>query len=254
MSLFASNFLLSLCFTLNLTAQEPDIAKGKSLFNANCASCHKLNKKLIGPALKGVSAKYEKEWLYSWIKNSAAMIKSGDERAVAIYEEYNKVAMNSFTQLSNEDIDNILAYTDYVPPKPEAPVSGAPVGENMGSSPVNDIVLVLLSFILIVLIVLLLLINKTLKNLIPESDNLDKNKIDPKRIPIWKAFVQNQFLVLVSVVVLLLSSAYFAYGYMLQIGVDQGYMPIQPIHYSHKIHSGDNQIECQYCHSSAKKI
>ena len=252
-SLFASNFLLSLCFTLNLTAQEPDIAKGKSLFNANCASCHKLNKKLIGPALKGVSAKYEKEWLYSWIKNSAAMIKSGDERAVAIYEEYNKVAMNSFTQLSNEDIDNILAYTDYVPPKPEAPVSGAPVGENVGSSPVNDIVLVLLSFILIVLIVLLLLINKTLKNLIPENDNLDKNKIDPKRIPIWKAFVQNQFLVLVSVVVLLLSSAYFAYGYMLQIGVDQGYMPIQPIHYSHKIHSGDNQIECQYCHSSAKK-
>ena len=252
-SLFASNFLLSLCFTLSLTAQEPDIAKGKSLFNANCASCHKLNKKLIGPALKGVSAKYEKEWLYSWIKNSAAMIKSGDERAVAIYEEYNKVAMNSFTQLSNEDIDNILAYTDYVPPKPEAPVSGAPVGENVGSSPVNDIVLVLLSFILIVLIVLLLLINKTLKNLIPENDNLDKNKIDPKRIPIWKAFVQNQFLVLVSVVVLLLSSAYFAYGYMLQIGVDQGYMPIQPIHYSHKIHSGDNQIECQYCHSSAKK-
>ena len=252
-SLFASNFLLSLCFTLNLTAQEPDIAKGKSLFNANCASCHKLNKKLIGPALKGVSAKYEKEWLYSWIKNSAAMIKSGDERAVAIYEEYNKVAMNSFTQLSNEDIDNILAYTDYVPPKPELPVSGAPVGENVGSSPVNDIVLVLLSFILIVLIVLLLLINKTLKNLIPESDNLDKNKIESKRIPIWKAFVQNQFLVLVSVVVLLLSSAYFAYGYMLQIGVDQGYMPIQPIHYSHKIHSGDNQIECQYCHSSAKK-
>lgn len=252
-SLFASNFLLSFCFALNLTAQEPDIAKGKSLFNANCASCHKLNKKLIGPALKGVSAKYEKEWLYSWIKNSAAMIKSGDERAVAIYEEYNKVAMNSFTQLSNEDIDNILAYTDYVPPKPEAPVSGAPVGENVGSSPVNDIVLVLLSFILIVLIVLLLLINKTLKNLIPESDKLGKNKIDPKRIPIWKAFVQNQFLVLVSVVVLLLSSAYFAYGYMLQIGVDQGYMPIQPIHYSHKIHSGDNQIECQYCHSSAKK-
>ena len=74
-----------------------------------------------------------------------------------------------------------------------------------------------------------------------------------KGIPIWKAFIQNQFLVLVSVVILLLSSAYFAYGYMLQIGVDQGYMPIQPIHYSHKIHSGANQIECQYCHSSAKK-
>ena len=29
-------------------------------------------------------------------------------------------------------------------------------------------------------------------------------------------------------------------------------MPIQPIHYSHKIHSGANQIDCQYCHSSAR--
>ena len=181
------------------------------------------------------------------------MIKSGDEQAVAIYEEYNKVAMNSFPQLSNEDIDNILAYTDYVPPKPVSPVSGAPVGENIGSSTTNDIILVLLSFVLIVLVFLLILINKTLKSLIPQNGVSIKEKDNKKGIPIWKAFVKNQFLVLVSVVILLLSSAYFAYGYMLQVGVDQGYMPIQPIHYSHKIHAGANQIECQYCHSSAKK-
>ena len=251
--LIAINLFFSLLLSFNLSAQELDISKGKSLFNANCASCHKLNKKLIGPALKGVSAKYDKEWLYTWIKNSAAMIKSGDEQAVAIYEEYNKVAMNSFPQLSNEDIDNILAYTDYVPPKPVSPVSGAPVGENIGSSTTNDIILVLLSFVLIVLVFLLILINKTLKSLIPQNGVSIKEKDNKKGIPIWKAFVKNQFLVLVSVVILLLSSAYFAYGYMLQVGVDQGYMPIQPIHYSHKIHAGANQIECQYCHSSAKK-
>ena len=251
--LISINLFFSLLLSFNLSAQELDISKGKSLFNANCASCHKLNKKLIGPALKGVSAKYDKEWLYTWIKNSAAMIKSGDEQAVAIYEEYNKVAMNSFPQLSNEDIDNILAYTDYVPPKPVSPVSGAPVGENIGSSTTNDIILVLLSFVLIVLVFLLILINKTLKSLIPQNGVSIKEKDNKKGIPIWKAFVKNQFLVLVSVVILLLSSAYFAYGYMLQVGVDQGYMPIQPIHYSHKIHAGANQIECQYCHSSAKK-
>jgi hypothetical protein len=73
-----------------------------------------------------------------------------------------------------------------------------------------------------------------------------------KRLPIWKAFVQNQFLVLVSVVFLLLASAYFAYGWMMQVGIDQGYAPVQPIHYSHKIHAGDNKIECKYCHSSAR--
>ena len=253
MTCIATCLFFSLLFSFNLSAQEFDISKGKSLFNANCASCHKLNKKLIGPALRGVSAKYEKEWLYSWIKNSAAMIKSGDEQAVAIYEEYNKVAMNSFPQLSNEDIDNILAYSDYIPTKPVAPVSGAPVVENIGSSASNDIILVLLSFVLVVLIVLLILINKTLKGLISQNIDIEKEKQIKKGIPIWKAFIQNQFLVLVSVVILLLSSAYFAYGYMLQVGVDQGYMPIQPIHYSHKIHAGANQIECQYCHSSAKK-
>ena len=253
MTFFSLILFFSSTFFVDLTSQEPDIQKGKSLFNSQCAACHKLNRKLVGPALKGVSAKYEKEWLYSWIKNSSALIKSGDEQAVAIYEEYNKVAMNAFPNLSNDDIDNILAYTDYVPPKPAASVGGAPVVEDSGSSTTNDIILLLLSFILIVLVVLLILINKTLKNIISQNGVVADDKVYKKGIPIWKAFIQNQFLVLVSVVILLLSSAYFAYGYMLQIGVDQGYMPIQPIHYSHKIHSGANQIECQYCHSSAKK-
>ena len=252
-TLVGINLFFSVTFSVNLSAQEPDIQKGKSLFNSQCAACHKLNRKLVGPALKGVSAKYDKEWLYTWIKNSAAMIKSGDEQAVAIYEEYNKVAMNAFPNLSNDDIDNILAYTDYVPPKPVAPVSGVPVGENTGSSTTNDIILVLLSFVLIVLVILLLLINKTLKSLLPQNGIVVKEDENKKGVPIWQAFLKNQFLVLVSVFILLLSSAYFAYGYMLQVGVDQGYMPIQPIHYSHKIHAGANQIECQYCHSSAKK-
>ena len=71
-------------------------------------------------------------------------------------------------------------------------------------------------------------------------------------MPLWKAFAQNQFLVLVSAIFLLLAGAYFAYGWMMQIGIDQGYTPIQPIHYSHKIPAGDNKIECKYCHSSAR--
>ena len=239
-------------FSLNLSSQEIDIAKGKSLFNANCASCHKLNRNLVGPALKGVSAKYEKEWLYSWIKNSAALIKSGDDQAVAIYEEYNKVAMNAFPQLSNEDIDNILAYTDYVP----EPVVAANAGTESTSSSdesslTNDIVLVLLTVVLLVLITMLFLVTKTLRN-IAEKNGIEFEKESGSKFSLWKAFVNNQFLIFVSVILLLLSSAYFAYGYMMQIGVDQGYMPIQPIHYSHKIHAGENQIECQYCHSSAR--
>ena len=78
-------FIFSLLFSLislnSSLAQEADVAAGKKLFNANCAACHKLNKKAVGPALKGVSAKYDKDWLYSWIKNSSAMIKAGDAQA-----------------------------------------------------------------------------------------------------------------------------------------------------------------------------
>ena len=248
----ALNSFFVLLISLNISAQDVDIAKGKSLYNANCASCHKLNKKLIGPALKGVSAKYDKEWLYAWIKNSAAMIKAGDEQAIAIYEEYNKVAMNAFPQLSNEDIDNILAYTDYVP-EPVATsttVSGAQSSTGEPSL-ANDIILGLLIVVLLVLVTMLYLVTKTLTSIAEKNGiKIDQPKSEP--FSIWKAFIKNQFLIFTSVVLLLLSSAYFAYGYMMQIGVDQGYMPVQPIHYSHKIHSGANQIECQYCHSSAR--
>jgi cytochrome c7-like protein/class III cytochrome C family protein len=36
-------------------------------------------------------------------------------------------------------------------------------------------------------------------------------------------------------------------------GDNQGYEPVQPIAYSHKLHAGELQIQCQYCHSSADK-
>ena len=249
---FFTLFSLLLFFSFHSHSQDFDISKGKSLFNANCAACHKLNKNLVGPKLAGVTDKYEKEWLYTWIKNSSAMIKSGDERAVAIWEEYNKLAMNAFPQLSNEDIDNILAYTDY---KPEPVVSTAVADVTQpqsGSSISQDLVLVALIIVLMVLITMLFLVNKTLREIAQRNGVVIEKKEKTPSKPIWLLFIRNQFLVFCSVVFFLLSSAYFAYGWLMQVGIDQGYMPIQPIHYSHKIHSGDNQIDCQYCHSSAR--
>lgn len=244
---------LSLCFSFVVFAQEPDVQKGKSLFNANCAACHKLNKRAVGPALAGVTAKYDREWLYSWIKNSTAMVKSGDAQAVAIFEEYNGSVMTSFPQLSNEDIDNILAYTDYTPP-PSATATTQPVATaaQQEVSLTNDLVLLVLMLVLTALVVMLFLVNKTLKQIAAANGVEVVKKEKEKRTPLWKAYAQNPFLVFVSVIFLLLSSAYVGYSYLMQIGIDQGYMPIQPIHYSHKIHAGDNQIECKYCHSSAR--
>lgn len=264
-------FLFFLCiFTLGSYAQDDesshviieaipdaDPKKGKELFNSLCAACHKPYKKAVGPALHGVIDKYngDLEWLYTWIKNSQALIKSGDSRAVAIYEEYNRAAMNAFPQLSNEDIDDILSYVEQPKAEPRAAVASADAGGEVlqnGGGVSNEIVFGILAFVLLMLSVILYLVNKTLRRFAEaQGIELYKEEKEPSK-PIWIAFAENQFLVLVSVVVVLLGVAYGGYGFLMQVGIDQGYEPLQPIHYSHKIHAGENEIECKYCHSSAR--
>ena len=237
------------------TVPGGDPVKGKELFNSLCAACHKPYQRAVGPALHGVVEKYDGdfEWLYAWIKNSQKLIKSGDSRAVAIYEEYNKVAMNAFPQLSNQDIDNILAYTEQPKPEPKIAVDAAPVAGSggQGSQVSTDLILAILSFVLLLLVVILYLVNKTL-NRFAEANGVKIEQKKPKGKPLWKAYAENGFLVLVTAVVFLLGTAWFGYGYLMQVGVEQGYEPIQPIHYSHRIHAGENKIECKYCHSSAR--
>ncbi|MCK0146004.1 c-type cytochrome [Arenibacter sp. F26102] len=251
--LLLSNSLLAQ-ETVAASSGEGDAAKGKQLFNQNCAACHSLNKKMTGPALAGVTEKYDKEWLYQWVKNSPAMIKAGDADALKIYNEYNQAAMTPFPLLSNQDIDDILAYTDAPPVVAATPVAvdGAAQGSGGSSGISNEIILGALALVFAMLVMMLVLVNKTLRRIAEANGVVLEKELAEKRTPIWKAFAQNQFLVLVFSIFLLLGSAYFAYGWMMQVGVDQGYAPIQPIHYSHKIHAGDNAIECKYCHSSAR--
>jgi len=46
---------------------------------------------------------------------------------------------------------------------------------------------------------------------------------------------------------------YYTVGSATALGRQQGYQPAQPIKFSHKLHAGVQQIECQYCHSGAAK-
>ena len=246
-------FLLT--FTSSLFAQidasTGDAAAGEALFKANCAACHKLYKKATGPALYGVVEKYDGdyEWLGKWIRNSTELIATGDARANAIFEEYNKTVMNSFEGLSDADISNILAYTNTEAPAPVVAEKLDTNGDG-GGGVSNEIILAILGFVLLLLVAVLFIVNNTLKRF-AQAQGIEVEEGEARK-PLWKAFVENQFLVLVSVIFLLLGSAYFAYGWMSQVGVDQGYAPVQPIHYSHRIHAGENAIDCKYCHSSAR--
>lgn len=260
---FSKKLIFSLAMVLSLSlsslAQDAapaagagDPAKGKAIFNTNCAACHKLDAKATGPALRGVADKYDKEWLYKWVKNSAELIKSGDADAVKVFEANGKVPMTAFPQLSNEDIDNILAYTSAPVEQPAAAAAtaapGAAASQEGGVS--NNLILGVLAVVLAMLIAMLFFVKNILGKI--ASANGVSLPAEEKSLPIWKAFAKNQFLVLVSSIMMILIGMYFIYGYLMQIGVDQNYEPIQPIHYSHKIHAGDNKIECKYCHSSAR--
>jgi cytochrome c2 len=229
-----------------------DAAKGKELFNANCAACHKLDAKSTGPALRDIASRREVGWLYKWIHNSSELIKSGDADAVKVFEENNKIPMTAFPQLSEGDIDNIIAYTSE--PKAAAPaaVPGVAVAgaDNQGTGISNNVILGALSLVMAILIVMLLLVNKVLRK-VAAANGIEVASKEPS-LPIWKAFVRNQFLVLVAAIFMLLSGAYFVYGFFMQVGVDKDYQPVQPIHYSHKIHAGDNEINCKYCHSASR--
>ncbi len=96
-----------------------EIKLGKTLFKANCGTCHNRNMKsnMTGPALAGVKERwsdYPITDLYSWIRNSAALIKSGHPKAIEVYNEYNKASMTSFNSLTDEDAAAILTYVESV--------------------------------------------------------------------------------------------------------------------------------------------
>ena len=226
-----------------------DPVQGKALFNSNCASCHKLDSKSTGPALRGVADKHDREWLYKWIHNSSDMIKAGDPIAVKLFEENNKSVMTPFPQLSNADMDNILAYTSEIKKESVMPPGVTPLSQQE-SGISNNMILVALAIVMVILIVMLVLVNRVLTK-IARANSIEIAHKEPT-VPIWRAFAKNQFLVFVTSVFLILAAGYYMYAFFMQIGIDQNYQPIQPIHYSHKIHAGDNEIDCKFCHSAAR--
>jgi cytochrome c551/c552 len=84
---------------------------GEEIFKENgCNACHMLtDMKLVGPGLKGVLDRRDREWIKSWIRNSADLIAKGDEQAVALFEEYNKVPMLAY-DIKDEEIDVLIDY------------------------------------------------------------------------------------------------------------------------------------------------
>ena len=243
-------FLLIFAFTLSSYSQDVDEARqkeGKKLFKSLCASCHKLDKKLVGPALGGIEERRENAWLKAWIKDNAALRATGDSDANAIFDEYKGSNMTAFPQLTDQNIDDILYYSTVGDPKKAVQATDAAVGAKSAEAPGW------LIYILAAAIIVAFLIIASLLKTISELKGAPKTPGAAASLgEVWEGFMQNTFLKVLCTIFLLLMGAYFVFGTLFKIGVDEGYQPVQPIAFSHKIHAGDNKIDCQYCHSSAK--
>jgi len=251
--------IISSVFSFQSIAQDANAeiaAKGKTLFENNCASCHALDEVLVGPALRGVSGRHSQAWLIKWIKNSQALIASGDKEAIKIYEEYSKQAMTSFA-FSDEEVISVLEYIKTAPAKAVAvaTVAGATAtGENKSdNSYINILLFVFVALIAIILIVLVLvvsLLSKLLKQkagLTEDEQYLVDQKFDVKALvtsTAFKFFVGFFFVCFVGKAGL---------DGLMDLGMQQGYAPKQPIPFSHKIHAGKYKIDCNYCHTGVNK-
>jgi cytochrome c551/c552 len=252
--------LLSLSFVGLNAVNAQSAAEGATLFKQKCTSCHALNQVVVGPALKGVNDRYDEAWLIKWIKNSQAMIASGDPAALKIYKEYKEAAMTAFPELTDDNVKSILAYIKEEGDKPAASAAGsAATGGEVKEDEISNLMIGGIILLIIIAFLVILVLNKVIATL----DNLFKKKqgiaveeeapVAKDRLAGIKKLAKNKKAV--GVVVLLVVGILATAGWMgmWNTGVHQGYQPVQPIKFSHQLHAGVNQISCQYCHSGAFK-
>ncbi|TXF75833.1 c-type cytochrome [Chryseobacterium sp.] len=244
---------------------QGDAKNGEKLFKANCTACHALDKQVVGPALGGVVDRLKKEqnldtdWLHKWIKDNKAFRASGDKYANEVFEKFNKTEMLQFPNLTDQDINDILEYTTN-PPAPEpAAADATATGTDANSiaaieaakkdSVNSKIILISLLAIGGLLLWMLFKLRQLVK--LQQSDEL--TGLNSSRAYSFADLYRKYSYIGKGILGLLaIFAAYGIWNWMMWIGVYKGYKPEQPIYFSHKIHAGENKIDCQLCHSSAK--
>lgn len=210
------------------------IQRAKDIFNRDCAACHKLEGALIGPELYKIGDKREKEWLKAWIKDNNALVASGDKLAKEV-QDSNPAVMIPFPSLSDQDLEDLLHYFDVGEIKAEEPLTKVNVKKVFGNPKIG--VLPVLQVVLLLFLLLSFIVTASSKT--PAGSVL-------------RTLIFSPFLKFLTLIFVLLAGAWLVFGWLMQIDVNEGYQPIQPIAFSHAVHAGDNKIDCEYCHSSAK--
>ena len=269
-------------FVFSYGFAQQDVAAGKTLFNANCKSCHYFDKPSTGPALHDVVDRVPKpanEWLHKWIKNNVEFRASGDAYANKIYTDNKGAAMTVFGYLSDAEVDNIIAYLSTKPSDPQPVAAGgakpgtADSGAGEGTETSNNTLYFI--FGAITLLVIFIGAFRQMRIALQNEVNRRSGKPEQEELTFWeeakKWMGQNRRFLGVCGVVLVLVGMRSCWTSLWYVGIyaqsnngpyelavpgaakDRTYKPEQPIKFSHKLHAGDNEIACQYCHSTVEK-
>lgn len=245
-------------FAQDISTDPAIISAGEALFNGNCKSCHRVKQKLVGPALAGVETRVPSlDWIKAWVRNPAKVIASGDAYAVKIYEEYNKSQMTAFTSYTDDQIMSILAYVKAEAEKVDAPVATATTADGGGQAGVPagylNAILIGMIVILVLLLIILTLIINALKKYLDQKDLSEEDQEVVHSKYTFNTIVRSPGFIFL--VVFLVTSITFktVIDGLYSVGIQQNYQPKQPIAFSHKIHAGQFEIECKYCHTGALK-
>lgn len=262
-SLFGAVFLF-FAFSYGLKAQD-----GAKIFKQNCAVCHAshTDQKLTGPGLLGIFDRAPKgDWLRNWILNNEKLIKSGDAYANKIYAANGKAAMTVFEgQLSEADVDAILAFLQAPAVNVTATADGGATatGNSNGTQDEKGIDPLYLLLGVIVIIAIIIGALRSVRHSLQNTYNRKKGKSENpditfgQEVKLWMSGHRR----LVGVIILIIGfvgmkscwNACYDIGVYYKWETKKGYKPSQPIEFSHKIHAGDNEIACQYCHNTVEK-
>jgi cytochrome c oxidase subunit 2 len=117
---------------------DATIAAGKGLFENKCKTCHAIDNKQIGPALKDVHKRRSYDWLTKWIRNNESLRKSGDKDAIDVWEKNNKAIMNAFPDLKDEEIASLVMYIEDASAGGDKPVAAAGSTAPVATEPVDE--------------------------------------------------------------------------------------------------------------------
>ncbi|MDB5011296.1 MAG: cytochrome [Mucilaginibacter sp.] len=247
---------------------QGDAAKGEALFKTKCTTCHKIDVRLTGPALgPTIASETDDKWLTHWIENNQALIAAKDPKALAIYNQYNQQAMTVFTELSDADAGNIIAYVrdewkKMQSAKPAAGAPGAATAAAVDNGP-SDLVIYGLIAVIVIAFIVILVLNKVIatlerlllnkRGLLPEEPEVTEEHEPVDRLAILKKIAKNKKLVFFILLCGTIALGSWTWVSLWNTNVHTGYQPVQPIKFPHDLHAGVMKINCQYCHSGAYK-